>query len=117
MATTTGAGAVNNQGAFVYTWTGITPGNVGNGVDISAFGGPKASIQVEGTLGTSPSYSIEGSNDGSNWETLNDINGTALSTKSTKGLYSIAGPCRYVRPNLASGTGSSLNFTLVVYPD
>lgn len=114
MATTQGSGAVNNQGAFVYTWPSVPTGNVGNGVDISAFMGP-VSVQVEGTIGTG-SYGIQGSNDGTNWETLKDINGTALSALTALGVFSIGTRTRYVRPNIA-GTGSTLSVTLVAYPD
>lgn len=111
MATTQGSGVVNNNGSFVYTWSNVTPGNPGNFVDVSLFG-DKVSVQVEGTLGTSPSFNIEGSNDGVNPEIMPDLAGNAL-TKTAKGIYATGVFARYIRPNVTAGTGgTSLTFTL-----
>lgn len=114
MATVNGSGADNVFGTLVYTWTGVVTGNVGDAKNIGWRKGVP-SVQVEGTLGTSPSYNIEGSNDGANWESLKDINGVTLGALTTKGIFSVGSFPLYIRPNVTAGTGgTSLTFTLVV---
>jgi hypothetical protein len=52
-------------------------GNADTGIAIDMTDYADRSVQVEGTFG-SATITIEGSNDGTNWETLRDPQGVAL---------------------------------------
>jgi len=62
------------------------------------------SFQVEGTFG-SATVICQGSNDGTNYETLHDLNGNAVSFTAA-GLKSVEEVVRYVRPSASGGSGS-----------
>lgn len=70
-----------------------------------------ASVQFAGTFGTS-TVAIEGSNDGTNWATLNDAQGNALSGVNTAKIEQILESVRYKRVVVAAGTG---NVSVIFY--
>lgn len=64
------------------------------------------SVQVAGTFGAGGTLLIEGSNDGTNWATLNNVQGTALSITSA-GIKQVAEVTRYVRARVSAGDGTT----------
>lgn len=64
------------------------------------------SVQVVGTFGSGGTVVIEGSNDGTNYRTLNDFQGSALSFTSA-GLEGIAEVPAYIRPRVTAGDGTT----------
>lgn len=71
------------------------------------------SVSVTGTFGAGGTLVIEGSNDGTNYYTLNDLQGSALSITSAK-LEGISEVPLYIRPRVTAGDGTtSLNVYLV----
>lgn len=68
------------------------------------------SVQVTGTFNTS-TVVLQGSNDGTNWVTLTDPQGNALSFTSAA-LEAIEEHTRYVRPSVSGGTATALTVTL-----
>lgn len=84
-----------------------TTGDIGAPVPFGQFA--DRTVQVEGTgFGT---VVIEGSLDGTNYHTLNDVFGNALSF-SAAGLKSICEFTGTIRPRCTSGSGASLVVTL-----
>lgn len=69
-------------------------------------------VQVTGTFGGA-TLTIQGSNDGTNWATLNNAQGTAA-TFTAAGLKQIVELPRYVRPLLSGGSGSTLAVSLIM---
>lgn len=71
-------------------------------------------VQVAGTFGAGGTVVIEGSNDGSNYVTLNNAQGTALSLTGA-GLKQIVEIPRYARARVTAGDGTtSLTVTFVL---
>lgn len=108
---------VNRDNGFtrVVTWTGLTTAaDVGIEVPVGACS--EISVQLSGTLGSSPNVFIEGSNDGVNWATLKDVHGTALSAVATlTALHQLAEKPLLVRPRLsATSGGSNINVVMVM---
>jgi hypothetical protein len=66
---------VGDQRAF--TWGPLLNGEAGATLNLPAFG--DRTVQVAGTFGAGGTIVIEGSLDGTNWITLNNIQGSALS--------------------------------------
>lgn len=64
------------------------------------------SVQVSGTFGGA-SVDIEGSNDGSNWSTLNDPQGNALTFSGGSRIEAILELSRYIRPKVTGGDGTT----------
>lgn len=71
------------------------------------------SIQIEGTA-NGGTIAITGSNDGTNFENLNDIGGSAITGKSTGVFLQIQQPSLWIKPVL-SGGGASTAITVTLY--
>jgi hypothetical protein len=98
---------------IVYTWTPMTNSGSDVGAALELPGWADRSVQVTGTFGTGGTCLIEGSNDGTNYATLNNLQGSALSigSASIKGVAEIT---RYIRPRISAGDGTtSLTVTIV----
>ena len=97
----------------IIVWTPLTQSGLDTGAPATNFSGADRSVQVEGTFGTGGTCIIEGSNDGVNYETLNDHLGNALSI-TAKGIKSVDQIVRYLRPRISAGDGTtSLTVTLL----
>ena len=70
------------------------------------------SVQVAGTFGGG-AVAIEGSNDGTNWATLNDAQGNALSITTAK-IEQLLEVTRYMRAAVTGGTGVDLTITFLL---
>lgn len=88
----------------VVTWTEIGQSDTTIAVQLGAF--PDRSVQVVGDFSGAASLTIEGSNDGTNYEVLTDPQGDSL-TFTAAGLKAIVEIPRYIKPVLASGDGST----------
>lgn len=69
-------------------------------------GSSDRSVQVGGTFGVGGAVVLEGSNDGTNYRTLTDPQGNALSFTSA-GLEAISEVTRYVRGRVTAGDGTT----------
>ena len=96
-------------------WETLTNGDTGGPADETdgmAFMYRK-SVQITGTFGSGGTVVIEGSDDGTNYETLNDLQDGALSITAA-GLYEVQEHTRYIRPDVTAGDGTTdLDVTLV----
>jgi hypothetical protein len=92
------------------TWTLLANGDSG-----LAFPRPDwadRTIQVFGTFGSGGTVLIEGSNDGTNWATLNDAFGTTMSVTSAS-IKQLAEATLYMRPRVSAGDGTT-SITVIV---
>ena len=71
------------------------------------------SVQIAGTYGTS-TVTIEGSNDGTNYATLNDAQGNALSAINADKIEQMLEVTRYLRAKIVGGTSCSLAITFLL---
>jgi hypothetical protein len=87
-------------------------GSADTGATISFPGFADKSVQVEGTFGVGGTVVVEGSNDGSHFETLNDPFNNPVSVTSVT-MKAITEACISVRPRATAGDGTtSLNVTI-----
>lgn len=97
--------------AHVIEWTGLLNGDTGESIQMP--GSSDRSIQFSGTF-SGGTIILQGSNDGTNWETLTDLQGNAIS-KTASGIEMVVEVTRYIRPNVTAGDGStSLTATLLL---
>jgi hypothetical protein len=106
---------INAQGSWVAKGVHQTQwpnmGNADTGTAQSAGALSDKSVQVEGTFAAA-TVTIQGSNDGVNWETLRDPAGVAL-TFTAVGQKQILENTRYQRPVTTGGAGSTITVTIV----
>src|SRR6266566_7668918 len=88
----------------VYTWTTLHMGD--SGAPVSGPGWADRSIQVVGTFGAGGTVVIEGSNDGTNWSTLDDAFGVPMSYTSPTVNQIVELPL-FVRPRITGGDGTT----------
>lgn len=88
----------------IYTWAALAQGD--DGAPVSGPGWADRSFQVEGTFGAGGTVVIEGSNDGTNYRTLNDPFGNPMSITAA-GLYQLTQDSLYVRPRISAGDGTT----------
>jgi hypothetical protein len=111
-ALATSAIAANDGSAYLVTWTPLNSTDT-EGVRIEAVQYGERTVQVTGTFGTG-TLVIQGSNDGTNWATLKDIHGTAISTGAA-GIFGVAEIVRYIRPAVTGANGTTdLDITMLV---
>ena len=90
--------------ARTYIWEALVSGSL-DGESIELPDHADKSVQVVGTFDTA-TIALQGSNDGTNWESLSDPQGNAIEMTST-GLKQILENTRFVRPLVTSVGGST----------
>jgi len=94
--------------AIVVTWANIGDSDTCTAYDTGGFSG--RSVQVSGTFG-SATIVLQGSNDGSNYVTLTDPQGNAIS-KTSAAFEQIEEMTRYLKPGTSGGTNSNTTVTV-----
>lgn len=91
------------------TWAGLATGDTGAPI---ATDGKQMTVQVGGTFGGA-TVTMQGSNDGTNWVSLNDqaVPGNVCSFTSA-GLKGVLQAVKYIRPVVTGGTGTGLSVIL-----
>lgn len=97
--------------AVVITWSGLANGDTGAPLEMP--GWADRSVQVTGNFGTGGNLRIQGSNDGTNWNTLTDPQGNDINITASK-IEQVMEVVRYMRPIITAGSGVSLNVSILV---
>jgi len=88
----------------IATWSGLLNGDVGDYFQFTDWA--DRCVQVSGVFGTGGTVVLEGSNDGTNWNTLSDMNGNAMSYTAAVIKQMNEAPL-YVRPHVTGGDGTT----------
>lgn len=98
------------------TWEGVTTAGNASIPSVAAGAGlALASVQVTGTFG-SATVAFHGSNDGTNFVALNDVEDTTIGITSA-GASEFSSGMAYFKPVVSGGTGDDLDVTLVYWSD
>ena len=110
MATITGtiSRAKSWADAWVASWPSM--GDADTGTSIEMVEANDKSVQFAGTFSTA-TVVLQGSNDGSNWVTLTDPQGNAIS-KTAAAIEQVLEHTRYIRPVTSGGGGASITVTV-----
>lgn len=95
--------------ALAMTWTGLATNDTGNPQTLTVHG--DISLQVLGTFGGA-TIVWQGSNDGTTWVTLIDMQGSNLS-HTAAAFKTLRDVPRYIRPSVTGGTG--VNLTAILF--
>lgn len=99
---------VASSDCWIATWTAM--GDADTGTAIRMGGASDRSIQFSGTFGGA-TIVLQGTNDGTNWVTLTDPQGNAIS-KTSASIEQICELTRQVRVVSSGGTGTSIDANL-----
>lgn len=91
------------------TWSGLLQGDVGDAIDYTPY--LNKTFQVFGTFGVGCTVTIQGSNDGVNWNTLSNATGSSL-TFTSSAIRRTDDVPMFVRPLITGGDGST-NITVI----
>lgn len=100
------------DGLMTYQWSPVTESDTVSYATIGGVGTLAGSVQVTGTFG-SATVVLQGSNDGTNWVTLKDTSGTAISLTAA-GASEFSTGMAYIRPSISGGSSQSLTITVSV---
>lgn len=92
------------------TWTALATGDTGK--PIVGIGLSDRSFQASGTFGGA-TVILQGSNNGTDWVTLTDPAGAAISFTST-GLKQVLQVTKYMRPSVSGGAAVAINCDLLL---
>ena len=95
----------------IAAWSGLLNGDDGYPLETGDWA--DYCVQVGGTFGAGGTIVLEGSNDGSTYFTLNDVQASAIS-KTSAALEQVAEAPRYVRPRVTAGDGTT-NLVCTIY--
>jgi hypothetical protein len=96
--------------AAVFAWTGLDLDD--SGIQIECVDYVDRTVAITGTFGVGGSVTLQGSNDGSNWFALTDMQANAI-TKTAAGMELVMEAPLYIRPLVTAGDGTtSLTVTL-----
>lgn len=104
MATVVGTQIWNTRRVSSTTWTPMLTTDVGSAESPGRLS--DRSVQVKGTFGASPGCTIEGSNDGVTWATLNGPNSSPLVITAAS-ILEILENTLFVRPRINGGDGTT----------
>ena len=111
MAERTGSRA-DEGNSSINTWSGLL--NTDTGDKFAPNDHVDISIQVIGTPSAGGTVILEGSNDGTNWGALSDQAGNAISLTAAGAIKAVGEVCKFYRPNVTGGDGST-DVTALIY--
>jgi len=103
MSTVT-TGTFHQEGVWRQEWSNLLTAENGDAASLAKWA--TKSIQVSGTVGAGGSVNVQGSNDGTNWATLDESTGDALSTMGV-GIKDILQNTQFIRPSVVGGDGTT----------
>lgn len=102
----------HGEKTWVYTWANMLNGDVGQAIEMPS--AADRSIQVSGTFGTGGTLQLQGSNNGTTYPQLNDLQGDPLQFTAA-GLEQIIPIARLMRPVVSAGDGTtSLTVSILI---
>lgn len=109
--TTTRIGSFGDN-AHVISWTPLANGD--SGAAITMPGSADRAVQITGTFGAGGTVVIEGTIDGTNYVTLTDPQGNAIS-KTAAAIEAISEIVSQIRPRVTAGDGTTaLTVTMIM---
>ena len=102
---------VAKQGVKVF-WETVTTGDTGRPYKPQGVEGGIATAQVTGTFNGGTTVTLKGSNDGTNFVTLKDLQGDDISLTAA-GLVDFSTAALEIRPEVASGSSDDIDVTVI----
>jgi hypothetical protein len=98
--------------AAAYRWTDYSTADTSTPIKVQNMQGLAGSVQVTGTFGGA-TITLQGSNDGTNFVTLKDSAGTAISVTAA-GMAEFSTAALYLKPTSTGGTADNVTVTVIL---
>ena len=98
--------------AAAYRWTDYSTADTSTPIKVQNMQGLAGSVQVTGTFG-SATIALQASNDGTNFVTLKDSAGTAISFTAA-GMAEFSTAALYLKPTSSGGTADNVTVTVIL---
>ena len=98
--------------AVAYRWTDYSTADTATPVKVQNMQGLAGSVQVTGTFGGA-TVALQVSNDGTNFVTLKDGTGTAI-TFMAAGMAEFSTAALFIKPTSSGGTADNVTVTVVL---
>jgi hypothetical protein len=98
--------------AAAYRWTDYSTADTSTPIKVQNMQGLAGSVQVTGTFG-SATITLQASNDGTNYVTLKDSTGTAISFTAA-GMAEFSTAALYLKPTSTGGTADNVTVTVIL---
>lgn len=98
--------------AAAYRWTDYSTADTSTPIKVQNMQGLAGSVQVTGTFG-SATITLQASNDGTNFVTLKDSAGTAISFTAA-GMAEFSTAALYLKPTSSGGTADNVTVTVIL---
>jgi hypothetical protein len=98
--------------AAAYRWTDYSTADTSTPIKVQNMQGLAGSVQVTGTFG-SATITLQASNDGTNYVTLKDSAGTAISLTAA-GMAEFSTAALYLKPTSTGGTADNVTVTVIL---
>lgn len=92
-------------------WASLANGDDGSPVTLPAYS--DGSVQIEGAAFGGGTATLQGRNDGTNWQPITDPQGNAIA-KTAAALEQLTEITRELRPVVAGGAAGAVTFTLIL---
>ena len=109
MATISPTSSQAALGVVEITWDALGSNDDGASVQVASHA--DKTVQVTGTFSTA-TVALQGSNDNTNWATLNDLDGTGISV-TVASLVGVRENPLYIRPLLSGGGSPTIKVVLI----
>jgi hypothetical protein len=98
--------------AAAYRWTDYSTADTSTPIKVQNMQGLAGSVQVTGTFG-SATITLQASNDATNFVTLKDSAGTAISFTAA-GMAEFSTAALYLKPTSSGGTADNVTVTVIL---
>ena len=98
--------------AAAYRWTDYSTADTSTPIKVQNMQGLAGSVQITGTFG-SATITLQGSNDGTNYVTLKDGGGNAISFTAA-GMAEFSTAALYLKPTSTGGTSDNVTVTVIL---
>jgi hypothetical protein len=111
MAVRNAAITYGEDGSFTAVWTGITEADSGSPISVPG-SLKKATLQTVGDFTTSGAVTWQGSNDTTNYGTMQDAGGTDIVMVASTKIWRLESMAKRMRPQATAGTAVSMDVYL-----
>lgn len=90
--------------ALLVQWANMANGDTGSPIELTSYS--DRSVQIQGTFGVGGTCVVQGSNDSTDYQTLTDPQGNAVS-KTAAAIETLTELTRLTRPSITAGDGTT----------